>query len=1258
MRRSSLFVLVFIMALSAFSVGVGFSYAANPFIDDETETVEGEGEEAEVVENFTVDNVKYHVTDEGVVEVEGAEDGATSITIPKEVKYEDVTYKVTTLVEDAFRQNTSLASVTILGGVKEIPKEAFKGCSSLTKIELSDDVEKIGDSAFEGCSRLDNVIIPKSVKALGKSLFKDCGGLKTVEIDCDVEEVNEDFFKNCTSLEEIEIQGDIKKIAESMFEGNKKLKSVKLTGNIDEIGKNAFKDCTSLETFEFGKNKQVKQMGESAFEGCSSLKEIVIPGSLELIDKTTFKDCTSLKEIDIETGVKEIGESAFEGCSSVEEITIPSTVKLVGATAFKDCVKLTKVELEEGVEEIGDSAFEGCGELKMVTIPASVKDIGESVFDGSSLEEVTIPASMKVVKVGAFKGCKELKELTIENGVEEIGNSAFEGCVSLTEVEIPKSVEKIGNSAFKDCEKIESLLLGEGLKELGDSAFAGCVALPYVALPEKLTAIAKAAFLGCEKMDSVSIADAMKEIGESAFEGCTRLDSLRLPAAMEKIEKAAFKDCDSLKWVEVAFTKPFDIDMSVFEGIHEEAILKVPKGTRATFLKQECWTKPFVKVIGGEYKVTIVSQGDGEAVCMRDSLLSEPINLDLEPNDTLAVRNESLELTFMEGDSVMVAFLSDKGYQIMDVTVNDKVISDSLFADIYAADTLTTEKPRFGEYTIAYLDQDYTVSVAYERIHYRLVVVAIGKGTVNFEDQSVEDSTATFRIEDGLDAFVTFSPAEKWRIKQVMLDELDITSELAKYQYSIKNIKKNTTLVAEYEEIPVNKYILTVYVAGKGEVVVDDNTVIRDDSWSAYFNEDTTAVLTFKPDEGYATKYLRVNGDDVTTAIADNHYTITGIRSDINVNVSFAAAEMNFAKDGINYQVSSFTDHQVIVTSGDNARTVEVPATVSYADNTWQVTGIREDAFANCPDLAAVIWNPSAPFKALVGNPNFLLYVNDERCVAWADQNAVVNGKAKTIELTDAMSDNDFYCPRAFTAEKISYTHNYSMETGITEPKGWETIALPYDVQTVRHASAGKIIPFKVWTADSEEKPFWLYELTTGGYQEAAGIKANTPYIISMPNNSLYLTDYRIAGRVMFESENVEVKASDDLHPVKYGDRTLVPNFIRQDDPSLLALNVSNDIVTYTAADKGSKFVKGLRQVNPFEAYLTTTASGTRSVGVLDGLATGIKSVRSMVDETAQGFRVYDMRGVLVKSSATMAEARNGLRPGIYVVQGKKIIIK
>ncbi len=1215
MRRLSLFVLALIMALSSFSLGVSLSYDANPFADDETEVAEGteeegEEEEKEPVENFTVEGVMYHVTAEDVVEVEGAEADATSIVIPKEVEYEEVTYKVTTIIEKAFSKNVTLA-----------------------KVEVSEGVEKIGDSAFESCSRLESVIIPKSVKELGQSLFSGCDRLAKVEIGCDVKEIDKNLFSNCTGLETLELKGDIGKIAESVFEGHKKLKSVTFEGNIDEIGKNAFKDCISLDTFDLNQRKTVKKMGESAFEGCTSLKKFFIPGSVEVIEKSTFKGCEKLVDLEIETGVKEIGESAFEGCSSLEKVTIPSTVKRVGEMAFKDCAKLTTVELDEGVEEIGDSAFVGCGELKMVTIPASVKEIGESVFEGSSLEELTIPASMKVIKTSAFKNSEKLKKVKMEDGVEEIGDSAFVGCIGLGELEFSQT-----------------------LKKIGESAFSGCNALTEIVIPDKVEEIGEAAFKDCEKVDSLQLGESLAKIGESAFEGCKVLPSVILPEGLTSIEKAAFKDCDSLKWVQVEFKEPFDIELSVFEGIHQESVLKVPKGSRAAFMMKDGWAEHFAKIVGGEYKVTIVATGDGEAICKQDSLLPAPVDSLL--SDTLLVRSESMELTFMEGDSVMVAFMSDKGYQIMDVTVNDMVITDSLFADIYAADTLTTEKPRFGEYTIAYLDQDFTVAVAYERIHYRLVVTAIGKGRVIFQDEAVEDTTATFRIEDGLDAFITFSPEDKWRIKSVTVDSLDITSELGKYQYSIKNIKKNTTLVAEYEEIPINKFILTVYVSGQGEVAVDDQTVIRDDSWSAFFNEDTTAVLTFRPDTGYETKYLRVNGTDVTTAIADNQYTISGIRADINVNVSFAAVDMNFEKDGISYQVSSFTDRQVTITSADQTtRVMEVPATVSYMDNNWQVAGIKENALSNCTDLTAVIWNPSVPFKAIVDNPNFLLYVSNAKYVAWADQNAVVDGKAQTITLTDAKSGNDFYCPRAFTAEKISYTHTYSMETGITEAKGWETIALPYDVQTISHSSAGKIIPFKSWTAESEEKPFWLYELSSGGYQEAEGIKANTPYLISMPNNSLYLNEYRIVGKITFASENVEVKASNDLRSVKYSDRTFVPNFSNQSDESILALNVNNDIVTYSAADKGSQFVKGLRAVHPFEAYMTTT-SNTRAINVLDGMTTSIKAVNRMTDETAQAVNVYDVRGVLVKRYASVTELGNGLKPGVYVVQGKKMIIK
>ena len=110
MRRSSLFALMFIIALSAFSYGAVMADGDDPSDD----------EEKEAVENFTVDDVKYHVTDEGVVEVEGVEDAATSIVIPKEVTFEETKFKVTAITEDAFSGNTKLTSVNICGGVKEI----------------------------------------------------------------------------------------------------------------------------------------------------------------------------------------------------------------------------------------------------------------------------------------------------------------------------------------------------------------------------------------------------------------------------------------------------------------------------------------------------------------------------------------------------------------------------------------------------------------------------------------------------------------------------------------------------------------------------------------------------------------------------------------------------------------------------------------------------------------------------------------------------------------------------------------------------------------------------------------------------------------------------------------------------------------------------------------------------------------------------------------------------------------------------------
>ena len=70
-----------------------------------------------------------------------------------------------------------------------------------------------------------------------------------------------------------------------------------------------------------------------------------------------------------------------------------------------------------------------------------------------------------------------------------------------------------------------------------------------------------------------------------------------------------------------------------------------------------------------------------------------------------------------------------------------------------------------------------------------------------------------------------------------------------------------------------------------------------------------------------------------------------------------------------------------------------------------------------------------------------------------------------------------------------------------------------------------------------------------------------------------------------------------------------------------------------------------------------TSTSGTRSISIADEMTTDIKGVAEMADET-QTIRVYDLKGILVKTATSIKEAQQGLQTGIYFVNGKKIIIK
>ena len=252
------------------------------------------------------------------------------------------------------------------------------------------------------------------------------------------------------------------------------------------------------------------------------------------------------------------------------------------------------------------------------------------------------------------------------------------------------------------------------------------------------------------------------------------------------------------------------------------------------------------------------------------------------------------------------------------------------------------------------------------------------------------------------------------------------------------------------------------------------------------------------------------------------------------------------------------------------------------------LTEVGKNLLKDVKTLGAIVWNAyvSVPNDILggVAHPNMLLYVKQSG-LANADvfPNIVSNGVAATVTLVDAAECGNFFCPENFTATKITYTHKYGMKTEKNKAAGWETIVLPFNVKTVTHKEKGECAPFAA--NDQNRKPFWLRSLKDDFVDEAQ-IKANVPYIIAMPNNEAYSDEYILEGEVTFSAENAEVVNSYELNNGTMGEYSMVPNYLyRQKDNKLMALNVYE---SYNGYSEGSIFVSELRDIKPFEAYITS----------------------------------------------------------------------
>ena len=502
----------------------------------------------------------------------------------------------------------SLTTV-VLTECTRIERYAFRDCTSISSITIPDTVEHIGEGAFEECTSLTAVHISDleawcritfesetaNPLCFGKRLYKNDREVSSVTFPKDMNEVGDYVFYHCVSLKAVTIPDSVTRIGRAVFRGCEALETITIpfVGAVDgDISNGNFGylfDCgitahknyvpSTLETVTVTGGTTI---GMRAFENCTSIKRITIPASVTSIGSGAFGDCTSLgavyisdlrawcetsfasetanplyyagklylkgeeaQNLTISDDTEKVCKYAFYGCTGLSSVSIPKSVKSIEDAAFYGCTCLSVVNMEEELESIGKEAFLGCERLQSVTIPKSVTAIGASAFKGcTSIKTMTIPFvgntkdGVNNTYFGYIFGAgfasnqggripASLTSVTITGG-SVLSDSAFNGCTTLTEIILPNDLTEIGSSAFKGCTSIKTMTIPGSVSTIGDYAFSGCTALTEVTMQDGVVTIDGYAFHGCTSLNSVTIPQSVNSIGRRAFYGCTSLSAINI----------------------------------------------------------------------------------------------------------------------------------------------------------------------------------------------------------------------------------------------------------------------------------------------------------------------------------------------------------------------------------------------------------------------------------------------------------------------------------------------------------------------------------------------------------------------------------------------------------------------------------------------------------------------------------------------------------------------------------------------------------